>query len=122
MAVEARLAGDAAGRIISVGCRANLAGSYELIVDPTNGTFALQRSGSRFMSLTGTRPSNAIARGTATNRIELSCAGSTITASINGTQVASIQGTTHKSGSLWIGAGSTTTVEARLDSLIIFKR
>ena len=112
----------AAGRVIRVGWRASQAGGYELIVEPANNTFALQPTGSRFMSLEGTDLTNAIARHTATNRIELICTSSTITASINGSRVALVQDTTHKSGSFWIGAGSAITVEARFDNLTVFKR
>jgi hypothetical protein len=43
-------------------------------------------------------------RGTAKNRVELRCVDSTITVTINGTQVATARDTTYRAGRMWIGA------------------
>jgi len=55
------------------------------------------------------------------NRIELTCVGATITASINGTQVAAVQDITYATGRHFIGvngAGST----GRFDNLVVTQR
>ena len=122
LAVDARLAGDTAGRSLLVGCRASSTGAYQLVLDPTNGTFSLFHGGARSTELVSPRPSNAIARGNAVNRVELSCVGSTISVTINGTQVVSLQDSTLKAGGFWIGVAAPTTAEARFDNLLVVKR
>jgi len=58
--------------------------------------------------------------------LELSCAGRTIAASINGTLVASLDDGTYRQGRFWLSAGSFpdshTQADARFDNLAVIKR
>jgi hypothetical protein len=60
---------------------------------------------------------------TGRNRVELRCIGSTISATINGTEVASARDTTYSAGRMWIGATVDPNVlafgHALFDNLLI---
>jgi hypothetical protein len=130
IAVDARLIGETAQRTVSVGCRfaSDAAGNrgYRLRVEPAAGLFRLVREdGARDTFLRRDSRSPAIRGATEVNRLELTCAGSTITAAINGTVVATVQDSTYTSGSLVFGVGaraSGLTSEARFDNLVITAR
>jgi hypothetical protein len=128
LAVDARIAGDADGRLIMLGCRENEAGDreYRLMVDPADGVFLLIRvDGDSFKPLAEPAASPAIRRGTQSNRFELSCAGDTIAVRINGTQVASVKDSTYREGGMWVGASSFKegrTVEVHFDNLTVTRR
>jgi hypothetical protein len=130
IAVDARLIGDPSRRTVSVGCRfssnANGNRGYRLRVEPGAGLYRLVREdGTRDVFLRRDSTSPAIRRGNDSNRIEITCSGTTITAVINGTAVATVQDSTYASGSLVIGVGaraSGLTSEARFDNLLITAR
>jgi hypothetical protein len=130
IAVDARLIGDPSRRTVSVGCRfgSDATGNrgYRLRVEPAAGLFRLVREdGKRDVLLRRDSVSQAIRRASESNRLEITCAGITITAAINGTVVATVQDSTYTSGSLVIGVGaraSGLTSEARFDNLMITAR
>lgn len=130
IAVDARLIGETTRRTVSVGCRfaSDSTGNrgYRLRVEPGAGLFRLVREdGTRDIFLRRDSISQVIRRGNESNRIEITCAGNTITATINGTVVASVIDNTYTSGSLVIGVGaraSGLTSEARFDNLLITAR
>ncbi|MGD9893470.1 MAG: DUF4397 domain-containing protein [Dehalococcoidia bacterium] len=130
IAVDARLIGDTTRRTVSVGCRfgSDTTGNrgYRLRVEPGAGVFRLVREdGTRDVFLRRDRVSPAIHRGNERNRLEITCAGNTITAAINGTVVTTVLDSTYGSGSLVIGVGaraSGLTSEARFDNLVVTAR
>jgi hypothetical protein len=125
LAVDARIAGDATGKLIVLGGRENDTGArqYMLLVDPGAGDFVLVRTdGDQFKTLVELTTSSVIRRGGERNRLELSCSGSTIAVRINGTPVVSVQDSTYREGRMWIGVGSYkegATAEARFDNLLV---
>ena len=92
---------------------------YALMVFPSLQTFGLVRADngqSTLITEWTTSPAiNPIA--TASNRLELTCAGETIAASINGVEVGSVRDTAHQSGGvvLIVGNNEVARVEARFD-------
>ena len=126
IAVEVRLVGESRGRFIALGCRAGDAGHYRLTVGPANGAFVLSRwDGAKETPLVPAQLSPAIRRGNETNRLELACAGDTISATINGTPVASAQDGAYREGGMWIGAEETPSppvAEARFVNLTVVQR
>jgi hypothetical protein len=83
-----------------------------------------------YVSLLGDRvweASPAIRRGHETNRLELSCIGPAMSATINGVPVHTTEDHTLSGGQLALSAGATldansTTVEARFDNLVVLER
>jgi hypothetical protein len=124
IAVDVRLVGETASRYVGVGCRQPAPpeyGGYRLMVAPGGGRFELVR-------LVGDvrpenwQPSAAIRGGEQSNRLELSCVGSRITASINGTQVASLVDESNPEGQIVIqadGRDTSSTVDARFENLVV---
>jgi hypothetical protein len=126
LAVDIRMTGTTTNRWIGVTCRGQQGSNsgYRLALDVTNGTFQLERwDDGRFNALMPWQNSSLLKRGNQTNRVELTCVGSTIIARINGTQVAVAQDTTYLEGNSWIGTGTfpriSGTAEIYLDNLII---
>jgi hypothetical protein len=127
IAVDARVFGQTASRHISLGCRGQTgrAGSaeYRFSIDPGQGTFLLARWDAGAEVWLAEQSSASIRRGNEMNRLELSCFGTTITARINGTQVASVEDDRYSEGQLWIGAstyaGTHLTSEARFKNLVV---
>ena len=146
IAVDARLVGPIGNRYIALACRdqQNINSSeYRLEVITDDDAFRLDRwdngnenvlnnwqqslafvSANRY--LIGWQASRAIRGGGQANRLELSCAGDTITARVNDVIVASVHDSTYTSGGMWIGAArfsdSPGTVEARFDNLVVTQR
>jgi hypothetical protein len=125
--VDVRLTGETDNRYVAVGCRFSDRGHYRLLVEPAQGRFVLVRfDGSTEVNLVGPQVSDAINRGTASNRLELSCAGNVISAAINGTLVATREDTTYRTGRLWFAAstysGTNLTVEGRFDNLQVIRQ
>ena len=127
VAVEGRLVAGTEARWVGVGCRVTakdglMTGGYVLGVFPAAGEFALGREHTDgVVYLVRHQASETIRRGTAPNRVELTCAGSTIVASINGTEVASVQDSAYDKG--WVvvltGRSGSISVEARFDNLVV---
>lgn len=134
IAVDARLVGDSASRYIVLGCRRQ-AGSqsseYQLYVEPCTGPsstrFGLFRmDNGRSVALSAFKWSSEIRPANASNHIELSCSGTTISASINGAVVVSLEDSTYGEGRSWMGVTSAESahlpVEARFDNLLVTQR
>jgi hypothetical protein len=98
-----------------VGCRfrntpSGLSGYY-LFFPPTGNTYHLYRSdpGSPAYDFSGPLQSvNGVADKGATHQLQISCSGSTISASIDGNQVASVQDSTYQTGQAVLKAGIAT--------------
>jgi hypothetical protein len=123
LAADVRLVGDPRDKYLALGCRSRATGQYRLTVFPAGRTMAFERwdGGDRWTGLAPVRRVDAILPDNATNRLELSCIGSSITATINGTVVAAVQDSTYSEGLSWIALGSPTgaAAEARWDNLIL---
>lgn len=127
IAVDVRLVGDTRARYVSLACRVSRDGlaNYRLSVQPAEGRFLLtERDDGVIVRQVGWQASPAIRRGNQSNRLHLACQGSTITASANGTTLATLQDATHPEGRLWIGAGSFADsdageTEARFGNLVV---
>jgi hypothetical protein len=128
LAIDARLVGDVSRRYLAVGCRHQSTSDshYRLVVVPDNRHFVLARwDNDAEVLLIPWQVTPAIREGEQTNRLQLSCMASTISASINDSQVALVQDSTYREGWMWIGAGSSpdsrATVQARFDNLVLTK-
>jgi len=126
VAVDSRLVGGVESRRLGVGCRAtapngHLAG-YFLAVVPALKRFSLARleAGEPTM-LVDPQESMAVERGTGLNHLELTCAGETVTARINGTEVASVHDSTYSIGAvmLLVGRDRPLSAEARFRNLVV---
>ena len=127
LAIDARLVGETRGRYVVLVCRNSAAGHYRLMLAPTETSFSLTRwDRDKEVILAGWQQSTAIRPGIAVNRLELTCAGDTISATINGTQVLSVQDTQHRTGGMWIGvdpgAADPAVAEARFANLTVTQR
>jgi hypothetical protein len=126
VAVDARLAEGTEARWVGVACRLSpkdgTAQFYALLAVPATGQFALSNfDGYRWVHLVPFQPSAAVRRGNASNHLELACVGPTITARINGTEVASAVDHTYDSGyvAVVVGRDEGLPVEARFDNLVV---
>ena len=127
VAADARLIGDTTGRTLIVACRdlGSAAGNgYGLFVSPNRGQAALARWDSgRATMLVNWRTTSAVRQSLQTNRLEFRCHDGSITALVNGAQVASIRDATHRAGTAWLGVsesgGLTPDTEARFDNLAV---
>ena len=129
LAVDAHQEGESQGRYLSDGCRNQLDSNahYRFVVVPNTKQFVLERwDGDTAVTLIPWEVSPAVRPGDQTNRLELSCAGSTIAASLNGTPLASVQDSTYREGLMWVGAGSSADLHAavavRIDNLVVIQR
>jgi hypothetical protein len=128
MAVDARLVGPTDGRVLMVGCRdaPESNSHYRFAIRPDIGHFELIRwYGLERVPLVEWDPSSAIRLGNAANRLELTCDGPTISASINDVPVGAVQDSSYPSGGLWVGAGTLesqpATVDGRFDNLVVIQ-
>jgi hypothetical protein len=128
--VDAQVVGEVAGRFLVVGCRRQetetLTG-YRLAIAPDAGLFTLvRRDAALEVQLAAWQESGAIRRGGEWNRIELTCAGSTIDAIVNGQVVASVQDATYPRGQGILGVGifpgQGAPAEANFDNLLVTRR
>ncbi|MBI2941127.1 MAG: serine/threonine protein kinase [Chloroflexi bacterium] len=156
IAVDVRVVGNADGQYVNVTCRDQGTGNqrrhYDLTVAPFDGIWNLSRwNGDRWFPLGSVWTSPAVRRGNDRNHLELTCAGTTISASINGTVVVSVQDSSSPGntggavrglynnsvvvsvqdssspgGWVAIGAGSFSgfkgAVDVRFDNLVVTKR
>lgn len=126
--VDARLVGDPANGYVAVSCRRQPGDGtslYRLYVRPDRGQFALYRyDDGTAVRLVPYRASPAVNAGNDTNRLELSCEGASITARINGMEVASVEDGTYSEGRIQILLGAfsaTATPEGRFGNLVVFR-
>jgi hypothetical protein len=138
LAIDVRLVGATADQYAALICRSQFSdppegetfqqsSEYRLVVLPTIGEFALTRyDASRQINLVSWQETLAINPGDQTNHVELTCAGNTISASINGVEVASVEDATYRAGAMLIGVGvlnaADVTAEARFDNLQVVQR
>ena len=130
VAVSARLVDEVAGRYVVLGCRrqdTEAQSGYRLAVMPDSGMFTLvRRDAALEVALANWQPSGAIRRGAEWNRLELTCARSTIDAIINGQVVASVQDAAYPQGQALLGVGvfpgQGAPAEADFDDLLVTKR
>jgi hypothetical protein len=126
IAVDAKVIDPTANRFVALACRDQGAASsgYRFSVVPASGTVAISRiDGGAATALAGPLDASALLRNQVTNRVELSCVGSTISGRINGTEVAAAQDGAYKQGGLLIAAGADAsgplTVEAHFRNLVV---
>ncbi len=124
LAVDARVSSEPDSRFVALECRKTPAGGYAAFIERDRGKFWLTRwDGQMETFLTGHTPSRLLRRAGAANRIELACAGSTISLAINGTRVAAVRDDTHVEGQLALGAGkfeeADGAAEAHFDNLVV---
>jgi len=108
LVVDAQVRGDEAAGQVLLCCRGQDAPDtgYQLHVAPAAGRFALYRChGGRLVVLADWQQSAAL-RANRPNRLELSAAGATLTAAINGLRVAAVRDDTYAAGGFWIGAAA----------------
>jgi hypothetical protein len=124
LAVDARLVGETANRTLGLYCRiqqGNQLSGYQMLVSPADGRVRLFRfDEGRSTPMTDVLESSAIRRGSEMNRLELGCAGPTISATVNGTRVAAVGDGSYQQGVMRIStAAQGATAQARLDNLVV---
>jgi hypothetical protein len=95
---------------------------YSFIVDPTAGTFRLDRTvGGGWDPVLPWTETTALQRDTATNRLGVRAQGTTVALLINGQEVAHEQDTVFREGFVGFGAGSLIDgpADARFDNLVV---
>lgn len=110
VAVDFAIAGDLTGKYAFVGCRASSDSStaYIFEVHPGTGVANIWRFDAENATNLGTvTDSTTINIGSGNNRIEITCQGSTITGTVNGTQLLTATDATYTSGDVFIGTGKT---------------
>jgi serine/threonine protein kinase len=127
LAVDAKVIDPTDNRFVALVCRdqatATFSG-YRLTVTPASGQVAISRvDGGTSAPLISPVDGSSLLRNQVTNRIELICAGTEISARINGADLASAQDATYQQGGLGIGAGADAggppTVEAHFRNLVV---
>jgi hypothetical protein len=115
IAVDAALVNPANDQYVNIACRSQgPLSQYRLTISPTTGYFQLvQWIDGTGSTLTGIQTSSAIRGGTATNRLELICEGSTIEARINGIPIASVSAGVYWEGEVWVGMGQVRQGESQ---------
>lgn len=133
LGIDVRLpSGNVTGQFIAIECRYNEVssgawGSYGVGVFPDSGRVTLRRflTGQQAVTL-AEQVMPAVKRGNETNHVELTCQGSTISASINGSPPLTAQDETYKRGALHLAygvlRGSPESGEARFDNLVVTQR
>ena len=124
LAVDARLEGDTDGRAIALTCRDQVSvGFYGLYVTPSRQTVALGRVdyGGQSQTLATTR-SDAVRPDGESNHIELTCAGTILTASVNGTMALQAEDSVLREGRIFVGVAGAVPADARFDNLVVTQR
>jgi hypothetical protein len=135
IAVDARPAPDTPGALTELTCRRTFEpgtgpntpppNGYVARIDTHGGRFRIARmDGGTATSLAGWQVSAAIRRGTAANRIELACVGNSISLTVNGARVATVEdGTYPAAGRVGLGTnfftGASGPMEVRYDNLVV---
>ena len=109
VAVDVRVDGDAKDTDLGVMCRWTVGGAptgYQLSIYPAQAAITLLKlSDNGPVKLLSQNRFSGIMVGTKTNHVVLTCAGSTITASVNGTILGSVQDSTYSQGAPGIFVG-----------------
>ncbi len=128
VALYARIDGDTDRRYLALGCRDEVGSQdkgYLLLVNPHDGLVSLQlRQPGGNVALVDWQAAPSLQRDNLDNRLELSCAGTSISALVNGFQALAAQDATYASGRMSIGVGSWDRGPAagRFDNLVISQR
>ena len=126
IAVDVRVEGRTRDRFVKIGCRfARIDDGfqeYSFVVDPNARRVLVYRSdGGQVVPIFDQKGFAAVNPEGASNHLELRCVGATISASVNGTSVASVEDGTYAAGAIYLGAGTYSgvsgTVESRWDDL-----
>ncbi len=127
MGVDVRLIGSDSDLGVQLWCRFQReppVRAYAFVLRPDLRSFRLARldPGSSVV-LADWQPSASILRGNETNRVELRCAGSTISATVNGVPVVSVSDSTYQGGGFaLVVAAAGSAADVRLDNLIVTQR
>lgn len=122
IAVDVSVAGETENRYVLIGCRYTADGEYDVNLSPADGYVSITRwdSGEETVLAEDTRD-DVVNLDNDSNHVELSCVGDTITASVNGEEVLSVEDDTYDSGRFILAAGVYTgesgTVESHWDNL-----
>ena len=122
VAVDARLVGATANRNLSVWCRWNGTTGYVLWVYPNGQFFHLDRVDSSGNVRLAGATTKAIHANNDWNRLQLSCIGNRISASVNGVRLASKSDNTYPNGPFDIGTGvnaKESDIDARFANLMV---
>jgi hypothetical protein len=129
IAIDARVVGESQGRYVALICRNDHESDsqYRLTVVPAEGWLMLTRwDQGKPVHLTGKLTSGPIGRGNETNLLELSCANTAISASVNGSLIALVQDNVYREGGLGISTSSfgdaRARAEAHFDNLLVTQR
>jgi hypothetical protein len=122
LSVSVDVVGDTSGRYVQIYCRRQSDGSgYELRVAPTRGTYSLdRRDGNRSTTLAPLQapdvPNPAVRIANQENAIALTCAGPTISVSVNSVQIATVTDGMYRSGQHAIGVNRIYTVNGTAEA------
>jgi hypothetical protein len=123
LAVTAQLDGPVNDRFVSLECRIQTDNRslYRLVVTPqSQSARLLRRDDEQLTDLVPSLFSEAIRQGSEPNRIELTCAGSKLIATVNDTRVLEAEDATYRDGSLAIIASApNATADAWFDDLVV---
>lgn len=130
MDVDVRLVGSDSGLSVQLWCRFQPeppVRAYIFVLRPDLRSFRLARpdgASAVAVVLADWQPSASILRGNETNRVELKCAGSTISATVNGVQVVSVNDSTYQGGgfAFAVAASPGSAADVRLDNLTVTQR
>jgi hypothetical protein len=126
VAVDARVDGDTKDTNLGIMCRWSVGSAptgYELSIYPAEAAITLLKlTDSGPVKLLSQNRFSGIMLGNKTNHLELTCAGSTITARVNGTTLGSVQDSTYSQGAPGIFVGRALgpgTASARFSSFVV---
>lgn len=121
IAVDARLAGDTAGRTILLSCRENQQpdSAYRTVVDPDRRSVVIRRRVQGSTTSLAQRSSDAILPGEASNHIELTCVGDALTVTVNGTEIVSVHDGTFTQGEISLGLPRERTGDVRFANFAV---
>jgi len=126
MGVDVRHIESDTGQAIQLWCQyqAVQLGAYIFVLRPDLRSFRLVRQDQAIaVVLAKWQPFASILRGNETNRVELRCAGSTISATVNGVPVVSVSDSTYQTGGFALAVGTAgSAADVRLDNLMITQR
>ncbi|MFN8559065.1 MAG: hypothetical protein U0531_17560 [Dehalococcoidia bacterium] len=130
LAVDARFAAADQGFFMlacRMGAQGGLLRGYRMLVYPDGGLLRLERvDRGQYVALVDWRVITALRRGRDHNRLELTCEGDRLTATVNGVAVVAHRDAAYSDGEWWLGASSfsdqASTQEARFDNLVVTQR
>ena len=127
VALDARVVAGEGETMVNVTCRRqpDSASWYQLTVFAERASSVLRRrDNGTDITLMPRQVSGAIRQGGGTNHIEFNCIGATISATVNGVEVASVRDATYSTGLVILQGGGVANVPAdvRIDNLVVTER